>query len=141
LAAWQSVRPSIEALDRIANAACVFGPTGAFPVVADPRSVDPGLNAGWLEARAAMCTNNDLLAACAAFQKPNPLNDIRTSPWLRVTPFLHTVATAAERLRSWAEAEWAAQEAQRPESGRMIDNTFVKDSPRVNPFAVKVATA
>ena len=86
----------------------MLGPGGAFPIVPDPRATDPGLEAGWLDARAVMCTSGDLLSACAQFQRPSPAADVRTSPWLRVNPHLHTVASAAERLRLWAESEWQA---------------------------------
>ena len=134
--AWQSVRPAVAALDRVAAIAAAFGPNGAFPLVADPRATDPGLEAGWLDARAVMCTDGDLLAACMAFQKPNPANDIRTSPWLRVEPHVHTIGSAAERIRLWAEAQWQAREAQRPTSGRLRPDGSILADTRANPFAV-----
>ena len=136
LVAWQSVKPAVATLDRIAAIARMLGPNGVFPLVPDPRATDPGLEAGWLDARAVMCTDGDLLAACMAFQQPNPAADVRTSPWLWVDPHLHTVASAAERLRLWAEGEWQAREAQRPASGRLRpDGTILADKRR-NPFAV-----
>ena len=135
LVAYQSVAPAIVALDKVGLIAAAFGPTGAFPVVTDPRRTDPGLRCGWLHSTAVMCCSNDLLHACAEFQKPSPLGDVRSNPWLRVGPHLHTVASAAERLRGWAETDWAAQEAQRPAGGRMINGTMVPDPPRRNPFA------
>jgi hypothetical protein len=70
-----------------------------------------------------------------AFQKPNPLADVRTSPWLRVEPFLHSTASANERITTWARDEWQAREAQRPTSGRLRpDGTLIADVRR-NPFA------
>ena len=136
LVAWQSVKPAVATLDRVAATARMLGPGGVFPLVPDPRATDPGLEAGWLDSRAVMCTSGDLLSACAQFQRPSPAADVRTSPWLRVTPHLHTVASAAERIRSWAESEWAAREAQRPTSGRLRpDGTLIADVRR-NPFAL-----
>jgi hypothetical protein len=41
--------------------------------VPDPRATDPGLEAGWPDGRAVMCTSDDLLTASMRFQKPNPL--------------------------------------------------------------------
>ena len=133
--AWQSVRPAIGTLDRIADIVRAFGPGGTFPIVADPRSTDPGLEAGWLEPRAAICTDGDLLAACAQFQKPNPANDIRTSPWPKVDRHLHSVGSANERLRAWAEVEWQSREAQRPTSGRLRPDGTILADVRRNPFA------
>jgi hypothetical protein len=83
-----------------------------------------------------MCTSGDLLSACARFQRPGPAADVRTSPWLRVDPFLHSVESANERIRSWGEAEWQTREAQRPISGELRpDGTILADKRR-NPFAV-----
>ena len=136
LVAWQSVKPAVATLDRIAAIARMLGPNGVFPLVSDPRATDPGLEAGWLDSRAAMCTDGDLMAASMQFQRPSPAADVRASPWLRVTPHLHTVASAAERIRSWAESEWAAREAQRPTSGRLRPDGSVAADVRRNPFAV-----
>lgn len=82
-----------------------------------------------------MCTSNDLMAACMAFQQPNPLADVRTSPWLRVDPCLHTISSATERLRLWAEAGWRVREAQRPESGPLRPDGSILADKRHNPFA------
>jgi hypothetical protein len=80
LHAWQSVRPAIETLDRVAAVARQLGPLGQFPCVADPRAVDPSVRCGWLHDVATMCTAGDLMAACVEFQKPAPASDIRSSP-------------------------------------------------------------
>ena len=58
--------------------------SAAFPLVADPRATDPGLEGGLLDARVVMCAGGDLLAASTAFQRPSPANDVRTSLWLRI---------------------------------------------------------
>ena len=81
-----------------------------------------------------MCTDGDLMAASMAFQKPNPANDVRTSPWLRVDAHLHTIGSAAERVRLWAEAEWQSREAQRPTSGRLRPDGTILADVRRNPF-------
>ena len=86
----------------------VLGPTGSFPAVEDPRTVDPSVQLGWLHNIATMCTSGDLLQASMQFQKPRPVGDVRSSPWLRCVPFLHTVESARERLRSWCERAWDA---------------------------------
>ena len=135
LTAYQSVAPAIAALDKVAMIAAAFGPLGPFPVVPDPRRTDAGLRCGWLHDVGTMCCSDNLLEACAAFQRPHPLGDVRTSPWLAVTPHLHTIASATERLRAWAAGAWQAEEAQRPASGRLINGTVVDDprGPTVHP--------
>jgi hypothetical protein len=140
-AAYQGLSKVVVALDRIGAIVSMLGPTGSFPVVADPRSIDPNLRAGWLHSVAVMCTSNDLLAACAAFQRARPFGHLSTSPWLRCQPFLHSTASAAERLRAWAERDWAAQEAERLKGGRLIDGVVVPDAARSNPFALDEAKA
>jgi hypothetical protein len=141
LAAYQSVAPAVAALDRLASIARVFGPGGPFPVVTDPRSVDPAIRCGWLHDVPTMCTDGDLLASCSEFQKAPPAADVRRSPWLQTTPHLHTVASATERLRRWCESEWAAEESRRPRSGRLINGTVVHDPPRHNPFTRQEVSA
>jgi hypothetical protein len=131
---------AIAVLDKVAMIASAFGPGASFPAVPDPRSVDPSVRCGWLHATATMCTSSDLLEACAAFQRPHPYGDVPSSPWLRVTPHLHTIDSARERLRAWAEDAWAAEEAQHDRGGRLIDGVIVKDPPRPNPFAREEAT-
>jgi hypothetical protein len=136
LAAYQGLGNATVLLDRVGAIVSSFGPLGSFPVVADPRHTDPNLRAGWLHSTAVMCTDNDLLRACSAFQAPHPYGDVATSPWLRCRPILHSISSATERLRSWCEHEWAVQEAERPQGGRMIGDVIVPDEPRPNPFAL-----
>jgi hypothetical protein len=141
LAAWQSLRPALSVLDRISLIAAAFGPGGAFAVVADPRQTDAGLRCGWLHDIGVMCCGSGLLQSCAAFQRPHPIGDVPSSPWLRVTPHLHSVSSAAERLRVWAESAWAAQESECPKGGRLVDGVVVSDPPRRNPFTLEEANA
>jgi hypothetical protein len=70
LTAWQSLAPAITELEAISVIARVFGPFGAFPVVEDPRTTDPGLRCGWLHDTAVMCTSNALMQACAHSRSP-----------------------------------------------------------------------
>jgi hypothetical protein len=140
LRAWQSLRPALTVLDRVSLIAAAFGPGGPFPVVADPRQTDAGLRCGWLEARAVMCASNDLPQSCAEFQRPHPYGDVPSSPWLRCEPHLHSVGSARERLRAWAESAWASEEAERPKGGRLVDGLVVPDVARPNPFALVEAT-
>ena len=83
--------------------------------------------------------SGDLLQACAEFLKPRQVGDVRSSPWLKTVPFLHSIASASERLRAWAERDWAAQEAERLKGGRLIDGVVVPDAPWRNPFALEEA--
>jgi hypothetical protein len=141
LIAYQSIAPAVSELDAVAAVARQLGPSGPFPVVPDPRSIDNSVRCGWLHDVATMCTDSPLITACAEFQKPAPLNDIHASPWLKVSPHLHTIESARERLRVWAEAAWADEEAQRPRGGRLINGVIVDDPPRCNPFAREEAKA
>jgi hypothetical protein len=137
LRAWQSVKPAVTALNTVAAVASAFGPTGPFPVVTDPRTVSPIISCGWLHSVGVMCCSSDLQASCAAFQRPNPLDDVRSSPWLRVTPHLHSVDSAAERVRLWAERAWADEVSQRPRGGRLVGGEVVRDPMPKNPFTLE----
>jgi hypothetical protein len=142
VAAYQRVAPAVAVLDRLSEIAAMLGPvSGAFPVVEDPRNTDPCVHAGWLLDVPALCTAGDLLQACAQFHKPRPVGDVRSSPWLTVVPFLHSVDSARERLRAWAERDWAAQESERLKGGCLIDGVIVHDAPRRNPFALALGAA
>jgi hypothetical protein len=139
LAAWQSLRPAVETLETVAAVVRVLGPTGPFPTVVDPRATDAGLRCGWLDDRGVLCCDGDLMQACRVFQNPHSVNDIRTSPWLRVTARLHSIGSARERVRAWAETAWATDEADHPVGGRMIGDVIVPDEPRANPFIKKAS--
>jgi len=141
VAAYQRIGPATVVLDRLSAIAAMLGPLGAFPCVEDPRNVDPTVAAGWLSDVPVMCCSSDLLASCAQFLKPRPVGDVRSSPWLKTVPFLRTIASATERLRGWAERDWAAQEAERLKGGRLIDGVVVPDAARSNPFALDEAKA
>jgi hypothetical protein len=138
LLAWQSVKPAVAVLDRVGAAVRMLGPNGAFPVVPDPRNTDPVIQCGWLHDLAGLCADGDLMAACVQFQKPS--GDIRSSAWLRISPRLHTVSSARERLRAWCEKAWDSEESQHPRGGRLVDGTIIDDPKRPNPFALPKAS-
>ena len=69
-----------------------------------------------------------------------PVQGVPSSPWLRCEPHLHSVGSARERLRAWAESAWASEEAERPKGGRLVDGVVVPDVARPNPFALVEAT-
>jgi hypothetical protein len=135
LHAFQSIGSLIRVLDRAAGVAAYFGPVGPFPVVEDPRQIAPVLQIGWLRSVAVMATDGDVMHACLEHGEPHPHGSIATSPWLRTVPYLHTVDSARERLRAWAESAWAADESGRPRGGKLINGNIVHDPPRANPFA------
>jgi hypothetical protein len=137
LNAYQILPKVVSVLDRIGGIVAAFGPGAHFPVAEDPRDIDPGLQCGWLHPVAVMCTSGALQQACMAFQQPHPHGDLRSSPWLRTVPFLHSVDSARERVRSWAETAWAAEESGHPREGRLIGLEVVDDPPRRNPFTTR----
>ncbi|WP_142248319.1 hypothetical protein [Mycobacterium colombiense] len=142
LDAWRSLPKHVTKISSIAAVATRFGMFGNFALIDDPRDKDVMLRGGemsGLDDRAVMCTTGDLILFSRTFLEPNP--DVRSSPWLRVQPKLHTIAEARERVRAYAESAWAAIYAARPKTGRVIDgNSVVYDELR-NPFALSEATA
>ena len=98
-----------------------------------PRMLRNGDFAG-LDDRGVCCTEGDLIQASRTFMRPDP--DVRSSPWLRVTPRLWTIDEARERVRAYAETAWAAAYATQSKTGTMIDGKIVYDERR-NPFEIK----
>lgn len=134
LDAWRTLPRHISTLTEIAALAARFGMFGGFALIDDPRDKDVMLRNGemsGLDDRATMCCDGDLIQASRTFLQPN--RDVRSSPWLRVQPKLHTISEAAERVRVTAESAWAAIYAARPKTGKVIDGTVVYDEFR-NPF-------
>ena len=82
-----------------------------------------------------MCCIGDVRADSRAFHEPS--RDLRSSPWLRVNAHLNTISEATERIRGFAETDWAAREAMRNDNSGYLkpDGTLVKDV-RVNPHLV-----
>lgn len=139
LDAWRSLPKLLHTLDRICSIVTAFGIHGTFNLIEDAREAGgPMMKGGTapLDDRAVMCTDNTIEGAAAVFRQPHPAGDVRTSPWLRVTPKLHTLADARERVRAWAEDAWAAIEATRAKTYSTIDGELVEDT-RPNPFRIK----
>ena len=59
----------------------------------------------------------------------------RSSPWLRMSLRLNTVAEARERLRAPCESAFDAMQLSRGVRGRVTDDGWKVDPKRVNPFA------
>lgn len=82
------------------------------------------------------CCEGDLLQASRVFGLPSPYGQVRSSPWVRATPRLWTVAEAQERVREFAENTWAAIYASRPKGSRYVNGKNIEDV-RPNPFAIR----
>lgn len=131
LDAWRAIRPAVAQLDAISVIARRFGPRSPdFGVLDQPPIVDP-ID---LVDDAVMCASSDLVQAGRAFRARRA--DIRTAPWLRITPKLNTIAEAKERLRAWAETEWNLINPHHPSRGRIDENGRVVPEVRRNPYAL-----
>lgn len=128
--AYRSIRPLVTVLDDISSIARRFGPRSVdFAVLDNPPNVD---DRGVLD-EAVMCSADpDLIQAGAVFRSRSA--DIRSCPWLRTAPRLHTIAEATERLRGWAEAAFDQTVSNRGR-GRFDNGVFVAE-PIPNPYAV-----
>jgi len=137
LQAWRSLPAHIAVLSGIAGIATQFGMHGDFPLIQDPRDVAVQLQNGQytgIHDAAILCCDGDLMQASRVFSQPSPVGDVRSSPWVRVTPRLWSIAEARERVREDAERVWAVMDSGRPKSGRLIDGEIVYDKFK-NPFA------
>ncbi|BBY19025.1 hypothetical protein [Mycolicibacterium litorale] len=130
LAAWQSIPGAVAKLDQIASVAGSFGPKAqSFSLVAPPH----GLEFGWAQNNAVMCSAGDLINDSRAFAMAG--NQPRQSAWLRVAPRLNTIAEARERVRAYAESAWASMNGH-AKRGRLTDTGDVAWDPVRNPFAL-----
>jgi|SRR5215217_834094 len=131
LEAWRAIRPAITQLDTIDAIASRFGPQSIdFGVLDQPALID----CMDLVDDALMCTSSDIVQAGKAFRARTA--DIRTAPWLRITPKLNTISEAQERLRAWAEQEWNLLNPHDPSRGQLDENGHVIAEVRRNPFAL-----
>lgn len=138
LNAWRSLPDLLHRLNQVAAIAASFGiNSSTFPLIDNPRDRDITLkgNTRPLDDRAVMCAANDIHAGTAIFANPHPVGDVRTSPWLRVTPKLHTLDEARERVRAWAEEAWAGLDAVRSKTYSTVNGELVEDT-RANPFRI-----
>lgn len=138
LTAWRGLADHLNILDRIATIATTFAPDGTFPLIDNLRERDVVLkgSSGPLHPRAVMCSQLPPDYATRIFMQPNPVGDVRTSPWLTAQPVLHTLDQAHERLRAWAEDTWAAADAARGKTYSTINGQLIEDV-RPNPFSIK----
>jgi hypothetical protein len=131
LSAYRVLPDLVAKLDRIVALVSSLGPNGTFAVLDEP---DHSVQLRGLRAEALWATA-DLDPWRASEIIRARVSDWKSSPWLRLPLTLNSVAVAAERLRSFAEAEWAAIENSRGVRGTMTANGHVVDPPRINPFA------
>lgn len=134
--AWAALPDLVRRIDRITAIAVAFGPHGSMQVVDDRTNRDTLLNLNWLDDRTLMCTTGNPTTASNAFRAANP--NWSTSPWLKVSLKLATIAEAQETIRELAEQDFEARMSQRSGSGTLTENGFVPDA-YVNPHKAKVA--
>ncbi|BBZ17080.1 hypothetical protein [Mycolicibacterium gadium] len=127
LAAYRSIRPAVQRLDEIASLAALFGPRSISWAVIDQPDV---IEMRGVVDEALMTTDSDLMQAGAAFRARR--SDIRSSPWLRLTPRLNSISQAKERLRQFAETAWDELNANPPATFDERGNTV--PIPRTNPY-------
>lgn len=132
LDAWRSIRPAVARLDEIAIIARRFGPRSADWAVVDGA---PNLDDRALLDEAVCCSADDLVTAGAVFRARTA--DLRSVPWLRISPRLNSIAESKERLRVWAEAAFDAT-AMNQGRGRFDDDGKFVATPIKNPYAVSV---
>jgi hypothetical protein len=131
LEAWRSIRPAVAQLDAIGVIARRFGPRSLdFGVLDRP----PLIDCMDLTDDALMCSADDIVQAGKVFRARTA--DIRSAPWLRITPKLCTIAEAKERLRAWSEQEWnllnAGRVVQRHNETGELEDVVIN-----NPYALK----
>jgi hypothetical protein len=124
--AWRKLPELVRQIDRLGAIAAALGPHAELAVVDNLTKNDSLLNLGWLGDRALMCCEGNLVTASNAFRQANPT--WQTSPWLRVTLKLATIAEAQEKVREAAEGDFAARESQRSGRGTLTaEQGFVPD--------------
>jgi hypothetical protein len=129
-AAWGRLPELVRRIGQLGAIAAVFGPHADLPVIDNLTNHDAILNLNWCDDRALMCTEGNIVTASNTFRAANP--GWQTSPWLRITPKLATIAEAQETIRDLAESDFNAREAHRVGNGTLTANGFVSDT-RANP--------
>jgi hypothetical protein len=127
--AWRRLPDLVRRITQLAAIAASFGPHEELAVVDDLTQND-NLQLGWIRPQALMCCADNVVRATETFGRPNP--NWVSSPWLRVTPELHTIASAQERYREVAEGDFTARNLYAEGSGRLTDKGFVPEV-RANP--------
>jgi len=132
--AWRRLPELVRQISRLGAVAAAFGPAADLPVIDDLTQHDTLLRLAWVDARALMCTEGNIVTASKTFRLPDA--HWQTSPWLRVNLKLATIAEAQERYRAAAEDDFAARESHRSGRGTLTaDRGFVADT-RANPHAL-----
>jgi hypothetical protein len=132
--AWRRLPDLVRQISRLGAIAAAFGPHADLAVIDDLTGNDALLQLGWIDNRALMCTEGNIVGASNTFRRPNP--NWQASAWLRVNARLATIAEAQEALRELAEGDWAGRESQRAGRGTLTaDRGFVPDT-RTNPHAL-----
>jgi len=130
IAAWQGLESHINTLNEIGWVAAQFDPrTQAFALV-DEYALGDNFR---IHDRAIFCSTGDLERDSQQFNSPGVH---RYSPWFRVgTLQLHTVESARERYRAFAESEWnrlnAGRVVQRHTETGELQDVVIK-----NPYAL-----
>lgn len=139
--AWAKLPELVRQIDRIGAVAAVFAPRGDLPVIDDLSARDGLLHNtfNWYDDRALMCCPAEIIVSASnAFRSANPT--WQTSPWLRVTLKLATIAEAQETFRVLAEQDFDVRASLRSGNGTLTENGFVPDVV-VNPHKRAEVTA
>lgn len=131
--AWRRLPNIVRQISQLAAIAAAFGPHANLAVVDDLTDHDSLLRLGWLDDRAVMCCAGDVVTTTNTFRQPDPT--WQTSPWLRATLELQTIASAQERYREVAESDWAHRNRHFEGDGTLTDDGFVPHV-RTNPHAL-----
>jgi hypothetical protein len=132
--AWQSLDIHINKLNAIGLVASLFGPRSQKFALVEEYALADNFR---LHDRALFCADGDLEADSKVFNGPGVH---RASPWFRIGRLrLHSVESARERYRIYAEAEW-----NRLNAGRLVqrytESGELEDVPIKNPYARTEAT-
>jgi hypothetical protein len=128
--AWGRLPELVRQISQLSAIAATFGPTADLAVIDGLTKNDNLLHLEWIDDRALMCTEGNIVTASNTFRRPNP--HWQTSPWLRVPLKLATIAEAQEKIREAVEEDFNAREALRSGRGTLTDQGFVPDT-RANP--------
>ena len=132
--AWRRLPELVRQISRLGAIAAAFGPTADLAVIDDLTDNDAMLRLGWIDNRALMCCEGDIVGASRTFRQPDV--HWQNSAWLRVSPKMATITEAQEALRELAEGDWAGRESQRAGRGTLTaEHGFVPDT-RTNPHAL-----
>ena len=135
ITAWQGLDEHLAVIGKIAAIASQFGPRlGQFPLIKEFANAD-GFR---LEDRAIFATDGGLEVDSGVFRRPDQGTAHHRGSRLPLR--LHTVASARERYREWAAAQWE-QTHSGPQESFIGEDGKMHEKPRpANPFQPKVTT-